>query len=243
MADYYPLIARAVAGLEKNTGDARRALYERARTALVAQLRSVTPALSENDVTRERLALEESIRKVEAEAARKAWVDPSQTASTARVRAPAFPRWEPPAPVAEVAPEDEPSPRHQPARTDGALLRQTTMRTGRPLAPAGAPAAATAATAATTAATATATATAAPPAMLREQRYAEAEFDQPPPAENEPRQLRNGQSAAASARRRTPFAARYRREGFPRGRRRARGADRSAGAHRARRPHAAAGGA
>ena len=41
MADYYPLIARAVAGLEKNTGENRRALYERARTALVAQLRGV----------------------------------------------------------------------------------------------------------------------------------------------------------------------------------------------------------
>ena len=38
MADYHPLIARAVAGLEKNTGENRRALYERARTALVAQL-------------------------------------------------------------------------------------------------------------------------------------------------------------------------------------------------------------
>src|SRR5215468_3669207 len=75
MADYHPLIARAVAGLEKNTGDARRALYERARTALVAQLRGVQPALSESDVTRERLALEEAIRKVEAESVRLARAD------------------------------------------------------------------------------------------------------------------------------------------------------------------------
>jgi hypothetical protein len=71
MADYYPLIARAVAALEKNNGENRRALYERARAALIAQLRSVTPALNESDITRERLALEESIRKVEAESARK----------------------------------------------------------------------------------------------------------------------------------------------------------------------------
>src|SRR5215470_2734771 len=75
MADYHPLIARAVAGLERNTGDARRALYERARSALVAQLRGVQPALSESDVTRERLALEEAIRKVEAESARKSRFD------------------------------------------------------------------------------------------------------------------------------------------------------------------------
>src|ERR1043166_5554665 len=72
MTDYYPLIAKAVAGLEKNTGDQRRALYERARTALVAQLRGLDPPLSESEITRERLALEESIRKVESEAARKA---------------------------------------------------------------------------------------------------------------------------------------------------------------------------
>ena len=72
MADYYPLIARAVAGLDKNTGENRRALYERARSALVAQLRGVDPPLEETEVTRERLALEESIRKVEAEAARRA---------------------------------------------------------------------------------------------------------------------------------------------------------------------------
>src|SRR6202049_171562 len=71
MADYYPLIARDVAGLEKNNGENRRALYERARSALVAQLRGVTPALNESDITRERLALEEAIRKVETEAARR----------------------------------------------------------------------------------------------------------------------------------------------------------------------------
>ena len=72
MADYHPLIARAVAGLEKNTGENRRMLYERARVALVAQLRGVVPALEESEITRERLALEEAIRKVEAEAARQA---------------------------------------------------------------------------------------------------------------------------------------------------------------------------
>ena len=75
MADYYPLVSRAVAGLDKNTGENRRALYERARTALVAQLRSVDPALNESDITRERLALEESIRKVEAEAAKRSRPD------------------------------------------------------------------------------------------------------------------------------------------------------------------------
>jgi len=75
MADYYPLINKAVAGLDKSTGEARRALYERARNALVTQLRGVSPALSESEITRERLALEEAIRKVEAEAARKSRFD------------------------------------------------------------------------------------------------------------------------------------------------------------------------
>src|SRR4029078_11559708 len=62
MADYYPLIARAVSGLDKNTGKNRRALYDRARVALVNQLRGVQPALEESDITRERLARGETIR-------------------------------------------------------------------------------------------------------------------------------------------------------------------------------------
>ena len=36
MTDYQPLIARAIEGLGKSTGEARRGLYERARSALVA---------------------------------------------------------------------------------------------------------------------------------------------------------------------------------------------------------------
>jgi len=75
MTDYHPLISRAVEGLGRSTGEARRALYERARSALVAQLRAVEPALSESEITRERLSLEEAIRRVEAEAARKNRVD------------------------------------------------------------------------------------------------------------------------------------------------------------------------
>jgi hypothetical protein len=75
MADYHPLISRAVTGLESNTGENRRVLYERARAALVNQLRSVDPPLEESDITRERLALEEAIRKVEADATKHAWPD------------------------------------------------------------------------------------------------------------------------------------------------------------------------
>jgi hypothetical protein len=95
MTDYHPLIARAVEGLQKSTGEARRALYERARTALVTQLRSVDPPLSETEITKERLALEDAIRKVEGETARKARTELRETrvaAAPARRSEPAAPR-------------------------------------------------------------------------------------------------------------------------------------------------------
>ena len=50
-------------GLIENTGEARRALYDRARNALVAQLRSNKPVLVLADITQERLALEEAVPK------------------------------------------------------------------------------------------------------------------------------------------------------------------------------------
>src|SRR5262249_46529152 len=85
MADYYPLISRAVGALEKNSGENRRAIYDRARAALRAQLRGGTPALDESDITRERLALEESIRKAEAESAPD-FVEASRRMSAAKLR-------------------------------------------------------------------------------------------------------------------------------------------------------------
>src|SRR5215510_1408185 len=92
MADYYPLIARAIAGLDPNApGESRRALYERARAALIAQLRSVQPPLSESEITRERLSLEEAVRKVESEAAQRAR-DASRTAGGASRAGDAFRR-------------------------------------------------------------------------------------------------------------------------------------------------------
>lgn len=68
MADYYPLLVRALEGLTENGFEERRAIYDRARDALLEQLRSVHPPLSETDVARERLALDEQIDRVENEA-------------------------------------------------------------------------------------------------------------------------------------------------------------------------------
>jgi hypothetical protein len=73
MADYYPLIARAIAALDASaSGGQRREVYERARSALIAQLRGFDPPLSEADITHHRLSLEEAVRKVESEVAQRA---------------------------------------------------------------------------------------------------------------------------------------------------------------------------
>jgi hypothetical protein len=64
MVDYYPLISRAIAGLDKKSSEARRAVYDRARAALADQLQKVDPPFA---FEHERLALEDAISKVEAD--------------------------------------------------------------------------------------------------------------------------------------------------------------------------------
>jgi hypothetical protein len=71
MTDYHSVIAREIAALGKHARAAGRgALYERARAALVGLLEGATPALDESQIIRERLSLEEAIRKVEGEVVR-----------------------------------------------------------------------------------------------------------------------------------------------------------------------------
>jgi hypothetical protein len=67
MHDYHPLIARAVSRLESNAPAARRAVFQQVRIILLDQLLRRQPPASESEIARECAALEDAIRKVEAE--------------------------------------------------------------------------------------------------------------------------------------------------------------------------------
>ena len=67
MADYQSLLTRAVANLPStSSAAARQAIYDRARKALLTQLRTLRPPLPESDITREENALNQAIAQVEA---------------------------------------------------------------------------------------------------------------------------------------------------------------------------------
>ncbi len=62
MADFHLILARAVAGLSDNSPRRAARSIERAKAALLAQLRGLDPPLSEAEIMRERLALDEARR-------------------------------------------------------------------------------------------------------------------------------------------------------------------------------------
>ncbi len=69
MTDYYPVILRAVAALETNTFEARRAIYNRVRAVQSYQLGQ--RPFNKADFDRERSTLEDAISRVEIEATNK----------------------------------------------------------------------------------------------------------------------------------------------------------------------------
>jgi hypothetical protein len=68
MAEYYALLARAIGAQERNDESSRREIYVKARSALIRQLKAITPTLPPAEISKQRLALEEAIRRVEREA-------------------------------------------------------------------------------------------------------------------------------------------------------------------------------
>ena len=66
--DYHAILARAVAGLARNSDASRRAIFERARATLSGQLRALDPPLEEAQIMQERLLLEAAITSIESEA-------------------------------------------------------------------------------------------------------------------------------------------------------------------------------
>ena len=112
MADYKELLRRAITALPENNGAARRAVYEKARSALVGQLRAITPPLPARDITQHRLQLEDCIRQVEQEAS-EAVITLGRESAAPRAPAPAPEAAHPappPAEPAKAAPVETPKP-------------------------------------------------------------------------------------------------------------------------------------
>lgn len=111
MADYYPLLARALDALPDRSPALRKAVYERARNALIGQLRSLDPPLSEDDIDLERQALDRAIARLEVDHGGvpapandvPPAVKPAPVAAPAAVATPA-------APAAPEIPEPSPPP-------------------------------------------------------------------------------------------------------------------------------------
>ena len=141
MAEYYPLLAKAVGSLPNSTLESRRVVYERARKALIGQLRTLHPPVPEEDIDRESVALDQAVERLEAELAAGGTPAPA-VAATAPVSPPrpATPPLMPRPRPASVLPE---TPAAEPAKATEApaapLLRTRLPTPRRPGPPAAAP--------------------------------------------------------------------------------------------------------
>lgn len=116
MADYYSLISRAIGALPQPTPATRQAVYDRARKALVNQLRGIQPPVADADIAAEGRALEEAITRLELELA-------------ARPSGPQPPLTQPaPQPAKPAAPQESP----QPNTSDQDSWRETLAKTAPP---------------------------------------------------------------------------------------------------------------
>jgi hypothetical protein len=123
MADFYPVLARAVGALPANTAEARISIYARARAALVAQLRTIQPPLSEAQISAQAAALDDAAQRIEAEYAAALVQEPLDMPPPAveRVAPPVVAPLPPvPAatPMAQAVPVPEAAPAFQPSEPE-----------------------------------------------------------------------------------------------------------------------------
>ena len=109
MAEYYAVLKKAVGGASFGSAESRRAVYDKARNALIGQLKAIDPPLPASEISRQRLELEEAIRRIERETVaeaqsanrqRQAIAEAAPSPSPDHVREAAAPVQQEPAPAA-----------------------------------------------------------------------------------------------------------------------------------------------
>jgi hypothetical protein len=82
MADYYSILSKAVSALEPSTASTRQRLYERARSAMSAELEGASPPFDASEIAAAKQGLKSAIERIEAEAL-PAWLQQPQHAACA----------------------------------------------------------------------------------------------------------------------------------------------------------------
>lgn len=135
MADFDAILRKALASRPSAPGEERRKIYERARQALIRQLTGFEPPLPPEDISRQRLALESSIRKVESEVAANGGVLPGTTVPPPPAPAPPVLRATPTAPAPATPQATAPARPVMPPVTAAAPQAPAPRAPARPIAP------------------------------------------------------------------------------------------------------------
>jgi hypothetical protein len=102
MADYYSILKRTISGLPKNTAETRKLVFDKARSTIERQLRSLDPAPSEKAISTQLSALESAIEQLEFEESNQA--PPRRATAPAGSSPPRDPEPQPPAPPPPAPP-------------------------------------------------------------------------------------------------------------------------------------------
>jgi hypothetical protein len=82
VADYYSILSKAVGALEPNTASARQRVYERARSAISAEIEAASPPFEASEIAAVKQGLKSAIERIEVETL-PAWIQQPERAECA----------------------------------------------------------------------------------------------------------------------------------------------------------------